>query len=147
MEKINWINGQAGGTPLSAENLNQMQDNIEDAINAVPLDSGWIDLVLEQGITPQSSSVAYKPQYRKIGNIVYVAGCIKGVTSNNQKITTLPIGYRPAHQMRYITGRSGTAHVVLQLSTSGEITFICMSDNSAVSDTTYIYIQTTFVID
>ena len=33
MEKINWINGQAGGTPLSAENLNQMQDNIEKAIN------------------------------------------------------------------------------------------------------------------
>lgn len=33
MEKINWINGQAGGTPLSAENLNQMQDNIEEAIN------------------------------------------------------------------------------------------------------------------
>lgn len=32
MEKINWINGQAGGTPLSAENLNQMQDNIENAI-------------------------------------------------------------------------------------------------------------------
>lgn len=32
MEKINWINGQAGGTPLSAENLNQMQDNIEVAI-------------------------------------------------------------------------------------------------------------------
>lgn len=35
MEKINWINGQAGGTPLSAENLNQMQDNIEDAIGDV----------------------------------------------------------------------------------------------------------------
>lgn len=35
MDKINWINGQAGGTPLSAENLNQMQDNIENAINEV----------------------------------------------------------------------------------------------------------------
>ena len=30
MDKINWINGQAGGTPLSAENLNQMQDNVEN---------------------------------------------------------------------------------------------------------------------
>lgn len=35
MDKINWINGQAGGTPLSAENLNLMQDNIEDAIDNV----------------------------------------------------------------------------------------------------------------
>ena len=32
MKKINWINGQAGGTPLSAENLNLLQDNIEEAI-------------------------------------------------------------------------------------------------------------------
>lgn len=28
MGKFNWIDGQAGGTPLSAENLNQMQDNL-----------------------------------------------------------------------------------------------------------------------
>lgn len=35
MNKINWINGQAGGTPLSAENLNLMQTYTEDAINEV----------------------------------------------------------------------------------------------------------------
>lgn len=28
MGKFNWIDGQAGGTPLSAENLNQMQNNL-----------------------------------------------------------------------------------------------------------------------
>ena len=35
MEKINWINGQSGGTPISAENLNLMQDNAEEAIDEV----------------------------------------------------------------------------------------------------------------
>lgn len=35
MQKIDWINGQAGGTPLSAENLNLMQQYIEDAINNI----------------------------------------------------------------------------------------------------------------
>lgn len=35
MDKINWINGQNGGTPLSAENLNLMQENIETAIYEV----------------------------------------------------------------------------------------------------------------
>lgn len=35
MEKINWINGQSGGTPLSAENLNLMQDNIEKEIQKI----------------------------------------------------------------------------------------------------------------
>lgn len=33
MNKITWVNGQSGGTPLSAENLNLMQDNIEEAID------------------------------------------------------------------------------------------------------------------
>lgn len=35
MQKIDWINGQAGGTPLSAENLNLMQTYIENAINNI----------------------------------------------------------------------------------------------------------------
>lgn len=136
-----------GSTPLSAENLIKMENNIEYAINAVAPDTGWQDLTLAQDITAQSSAAVYKPQYRKIGKIVYVEGCVKGATSNNQTLATLPTGYRPSHQMRYITGRSGTAHVVLQLSTTGEITFICMSDNSEVSASTYIYIQASFVTD
>jgi len=49
MQKINWINGQAGGTPLSAENLNLMQTYIEEAIgedySSDEYDTGkkWID--------------------------------------------------------------------------------------------------------
>lgn len=34
MTTINWINGQAGGTPLSAENLNLMQQYISSYIDA-----------------------------------------------------------------------------------------------------------------
>lgn len=33
MQKIDWINGQAGGTPLSAENLNLMESYIESEFN------------------------------------------------------------------------------------------------------------------
>ncbi len=40
MEKFNWINGQAGGTPLSAENLNQMQDNLLQLV--FPIGSTYI---------------------------------------------------------------------------------------------------------
>lgn len=145
MVKINFSND--GQPAINDTNLNQMQDNIETAINAVAPDTGWQDLTLAQDITAQSSAAAYKPQYRKIGKLIYVAGCVKGATANNQILATLPSGYRPSHQMRYITGRSGTAHVILQLGTSGEITFICMSDNSAVSASTYIYIQTSFLVD
>lgn len=40
MGKFNWINGQAGGTPLSAENLNQMQDNLLQLV--FPIGSTYI---------------------------------------------------------------------------------------------------------
>lgn len=32
MEKINFQNGVSGGTPINADNLNRLQDNIENAI-------------------------------------------------------------------------------------------------------------------
>lgn len=35
MDKINFQNHKSGGTPVNAANLNQMQDNIENAINEV----------------------------------------------------------------------------------------------------------------
>ena len=47
MQKINWINGQAGGTPLSAENLNLMQDYIEEAMEGdsdFTADDGYVRL-------------------------------------------------------------------------------------------------------
>lgn len=40
MGKFNWIDGQAGGTPLSAENLNQMQDNLLELV--FPVGSTYI---------------------------------------------------------------------------------------------------------
>ena len=40
MAIFNWINGQAGGTPLSAENLNQMQINLLEMI--FPVGSTYI---------------------------------------------------------------------------------------------------------
>ena len=69
MNKINWINGQAGGTPLSAENLNQMQDNIEDAIDAVDNKiSGTVLYNNTEGGTADSITLAESiTNYEKIG--------------------------------------------------------------------------------
>lgn len=35
MNKINWQNAPSTATPINAENLNQMQDNIENEINLI----------------------------------------------------------------------------------------------------------------
>lgn len=50
MQKINWINGQAGGTPLSAENLNLMQDYMEGGIgDAITQLNGTYDFTADNG--------------------------------------------------------------------------------------------------
>lgn len=55
-------------------------------------DSGWKTLPLASGITPYSADAS--PKYRKIGNVVYLMGAVKGVDSS-KVIGTLPEGYRP----------------------------------------------------
>ena len=109
------------------------------------IDTGWLALPLASGITAQSASDAYTPQYRKIGNVVYIEGCVKGATANNTVLATLPEGFRPVHIMRYMTGRSGGANAVLGLSTNGELVVVNFADGSAISASSYIYIQTSFL--
>ena len=70
MEKINWINGQSGGTPISAENLNLMQDNAEEAIKEVTanLEQLKIDVTNSNVYSTEETKVGTwneKPIYRK----------------------------------------------------------------------------------
>jgi hypothetical protein len=60
-------------------------------------DSGWRDLQLKEGITAYSSD--QRPVYRRIGEIVFLAGVFKGVTAINLDIATLPDGFRPARKV------------------------------------------------
>ena len=114
-------------------------------INELTADTGWLPLPLASGISAQSASSAYTPQYRKIGNIVYIEGCVKGATANNTVLATLPVGFRPVHTMRYMTGRSGEANAVMGLSTNGELVVINFAGGAAISASSYIYIQTSFL--
>lgn len=64
-------------------------------------DTGWLDLPLINGVVSYTES--NKPQYRKIGNKVYLKGTVKNVLSSNTVIATLPEGFRPVR-----TGHSYT---------------------------------------
>lgn len=66
-------------------------------------DTGWIDLPLSGEVTEYD--VGSKPQYRKIGKVVYLRGAVKGITSPNTEIGVLPVGYRP----------SGLSHIYVQV--------------------------------
>lgn len=128
-------------TPLNAENLN---NNFNELVNG----TGWLDLPLASGITQYSTATQYKCQYRKIGNQVFVRGCIKGVTANNTTIATLPTGYRPTTTARYVNGYNAVkGGTILAYETDGDIIFVGYTSGTSVANTDFIYIQTSFFVD
>lgn len=141
MARTNWQNLPNTTTPLNAANLKADYDDLVEG-------SGWLDLPLASGITQYSTATQYKCQYKKIGNQVFVRGCIKGITANNATITTLPTGYRPTTTARYVNGYNTTkGGTILAYETDGDIVFVGYTSGAAVADTDFIYIQTSFFVD
>lgn len=58
-------------------------------------DTGWLPLPLASGVSEHNSS-SFPCRYRKIGNKVYVQGCIKGFSTVEKLVFTLPEGFRPS---------------------------------------------------
>lgn len=67
-------------------------------------DSGWKNLPLANGISIYSS--AQQPQYRKIGNEVWLRGAVKGITGDKTIIGTLPTGFRPTKVVSFVQNMS-----------------------------------------
>ena len=107
----------------------------------------WIDLPLLNNATQYANNEAYKCKYKKIGKEVIVVGCIKGVAAANTIIAQLPEGYRPSYQFRYLTGRNAASNAIFQVNTSGQIMFVNLTQGATITETDYIYIQTSFYID
>lgn len=66
-------------------------------LEARTADSGWHDIPLKDGITAYNSD--QRPAYRRIGEVVFLAGVFKGVTDANTDIAVLPEGFRPARKV------------------------------------------------
>lgn len=68
-------------------------------------DSGWITLPLEANVTAHDANFAIIPQYRKIGNHVYIKGHVNtAVPSGGRLIAQLPEGFRPSGGTHYDIG-------------------------------------------
>lgn len=85
MDKINFENLPSTNTPVNANNLNDMQDNIEDAIDSMFESGTWTPQLTNTG-NDGEPSVTYNYQngtYFKIGNMVVCLFRFRG------KITSL----------------------------------------------------------
>ena len=88
MKKIDWKNGEA--PYLSADNLNQMQENIENEFTGA-----WTTAVITSAFKPYRDREIGIPAYRKSGSIVEIKGIIAPTaditdTGTSTEIFTLP---------------------------------------------------------
>lgn len=78
MQKINFQNLPSTTTPFSANNLNDLQDNVEDAINGLFESGNWTPVM-------DNANVTYDVRvgkYYKINNLVYVFFQLRGTINS-----------------------------------------------------------------
>jgi hypothetical protein len=100
MEKINFNDLPSTDTPINSSNLNQLQKNVENAINGIIESGKWTPTI---GVLDETApTVTYEIQrgyYIKIGRMVYVEFKIRGKitslngTNNYACIEGLPYSY------------------------------------------------------
>lgn len=110
---LSWTNDGGLDNPATVNIKGDSGDSVED--------TGWLPLTLEDGITVHDASFAVTPQYRKIGNHVYIKGHIyTSVPSGGSKlIATMPDGFRPPIGTHYDLGECGGQRVARIYSNSG----------------------------
>lgn len=74
MEKIEFKNGNQNNTPINATNLNQLQDNVEDAINIV--DNKFVSFSSSPELTDSINNSNTNIALNESGNICVLNGVI-----------------------------------------------------------------------
>lgn len=84
-------------------------------------DTGWIDLPLNSGWT-MNDYESEKPQYRKIGKVVYLRGLVNATSAAAGAVATLPLGFRPAGYFnRFVCSLNQEDTAVVNINANGLI--------------------------
>lgn len=108
-------------------------------------DSGWQTLPLASGVSQQNEAV-YPCRYRRLGNVVYVEGAVKGFTEIQKVVATLPEGYRPNKSFYVQTATNAGQTDTFMFRTNGAIERVATTRNPQSADD-YHFINTNFLID
>lgn len=123
---------------------------LQDRVAALEADTGWIDLPLATGIEAYSDN--NKPQYRKVGKVVFLRGVVKGITSPNMVLGTLPVGFRPTMatpftQNTSIRSTNLAMYSRMIIGQNGTVRLEFISDGAEYAPDKWFPIGTSFVID
>lgn len=104
---LSWTNDGGLTNPATVNIKGEKGDS-----GATVTDSGWQALTLQSGVNAADTTFAVTPQYRKIGNRVYIKGHVKcSVPSGGTLIAILPEGYRVLYGTHYDIGECGGQRV------------------------------------
>jgi hypothetical protein len=108
-------------------------------------DTGWAALPLASGVSQQNASV-YPCRYRKLGNVVYVEGAVKGFTEIQKVVATLPEDYRPSKSFYVQTATNAGQTDTFMFRTNGAIERVSTTRNPQSAED-YHFINASFLIN
>ena len=104
---LSWTNNGGLDNPATVNIKGEKGDS-----GASVTDTGWQVLTLSNGVTAADTGFAVTPQYRKIGNHVFIKGHVKcSVPSGGTLIAVLPEAYRLPHGTHYDIGECGGTRI------------------------------------
>lgn len=108
-------------------------------------DSGWLPLPLAEGINAQNANT-YPCRYRKIGNQVFVEGCVTGFAEVDKVVAILPESFRPSAEYYYQGVAPAGKTDTFRFFKDGRIQRIATTTPSP-SALNYHFITTSFFVD
>ena len=118
-----------------------------DWVKVVVYDTGWQDITLTNGSAYNASR---PPQIRRIGDVVYIRGSIKGLTGVSS-FATLPEEYRPSQAHIYTSVQVMNASVlintlVMNINSSGTFSILASSGSMSGGSAYEIVLNTSYAV-
>ena len=113
-------------------------------------DTGWITLPLASGISASESGRGL-PQYRKIGNHIYIRGTVDVTVSDSKVlVATLPSGYRPSRVEYNLQTCNGARIAQIFVNAYGELKIDAvynLSDGSIYNGDLWVQVVIDYYVD
>lgn len=145
---IRYRDGQVYKRQCSSITNNVFNDWIDVSQN----DSGWKDLTLTSAFK-KTNNVTQDPVYKKVGKMVQVTGAVTPTAeiaaNQTTKIATLPVGFRPSHDVNVLCQGSGMNKwlVVVQPSGAVNVERYGTTTNSAIPLNAWLPFNVTYFVD
>lgn len=122
------VDYSAGGHGMAIGKVAESEDLLEIALPVSFSGSDWTDLTLDPDFVVYNGTASNKPQYKAIGEMVFVRGVVSpaaAYTSSGSLVTIatgIPAALRPPYNMSFVCQGSGLNRWLCSITTGGAVT-------------------------